>query len=118
MKQIGVFFALTAAALGFALAPSLAQAAERGIAAYYEHKTPTATGEYLSDGEFTAAHRTLPFGTRVRVTHAGNGRTVVVRINDRGPFTNGRIIDVSKSAAQALGMVGQGIATVQIEVMN
>jgi rare lipoprotein A len=69
-------------------------------------------------GDFTAAHRSLPFGTRVRVTHVRNGRSVVVRINDRGPFLRGRIIDVSKSAAQALGMTGAGVATVQIEVVR
>ena len=65
----------------------------------------------------TAAHRTLPFGRRVRVTHAGNGRSVDVKITDRGPFTGGRIIDLSKAAAQAIGMTGEGTAHVRVTVL-
>jgi rare lipoprotein A len=65
----------------------------------------------------TAAHRTLPFGTRVRVTHAGNGRSVDVKINDRGPFTGGRIIDLSKAAAELIGMTAQGIAIRSVTVL-
>jgi rare lipoprotein A len=66
----------------------------------------------------TAAHRTLPFGTRVRVTHAGNGRSVEVRINDRGPFIAGRIIDLSTAAARAIGLGAQGVARVTIAVLG
>jgi rare lipoprotein A len=66
----------------------------------------------------TAAHRSLPFGTRVRVTNANNGRSVIVRINDRGPFIRGRIIDLSVAAASRLGMIGSGIAPVSLEVLG
>ena len=66
----------------------------------------------------TAAHRTLPFGTKVRVKHLGNGRTVDVTINDRGPFIAGRIIDLSKGAAGVIGMTGQGLARVAVEVLG
>ena len=66
----------------------------------------------------TAAHKTLPFGTRVRVTHMGNGRSVEVKINDRGPYIAGRIIDLSKAAAGVIGMTGQGIARVAVEVLG
>ena len=66
----------------------------------------------------TAAHKTLPMGTRVRVTNTANGRSVVVRINDRGPFTRGRSIDLSRSAAQAVGMTEAGVAKVRMEVLQ
>jgi rare lipoprotein A len=66
----------------------------------------------------TAAHRSLPFGTRVRVTHLGNGRTVEVRINDRGPYVGGRIIDLSQGAAGVLGMHDQGVARVKVTVLG
>jgi rare lipoprotein A len=90
----------------------------RGNAAYYGHPGRTASGEIFRPAEMTAAHRTLPFGTRVRVTNTHNGRTVIVRINDRGPFTRGRIIDLSLGAAEVIGMTGRGIATVQLEVLQ
>jgi rare lipoprotein A len=99
-----------------------AVATSHGLASYYGYRDGytgrTASGEHVRVGAFTAAHRTLPFGTRVRVTNTGTGRSVVVRINDRGPFVRGRIIDVSHSAAQALGMIGRGVAAVQIEVVR
>jgi rare lipoprotein A len=66
----------------------------------------------------TAAHKTLPFGTRVRVTHATNGRSVVVTINDRGPYIRGRTIDLSKAAAGVIGMLGQGVARIRMEVLG
>lgn len=66
----------------------------------------------------TAAHRTLPFGTRVRVTNLGNGRSVVVRINDRGPFVRGRIIDLSRHAAERLGFTRQGVTRVEVRVIR
>ncbi len=78
----------------------------------------TANGERFDKNGMTAAHRSLPFGTRVRVTNRRNGRAVVVRINDRGPFTGGRVIDLSRSAAREIGMVNSGTAPVSIEVVG
>jgi len=78
----------------------------------------TASGERFDQHAFTAASRTFPIGTRVRVTNLGNGRSAVVRINDSGPFARGRVIDVSRAAAQALGMVGRGTARVRIETLG
>ena len=78
----------------------------------------TASGERFDEHEFSAAHRSLPLGTRVRVTNLANGRSVVVRINDRGPFVHGRVIDVSYGAARALGMVRRGTARVHLEVLG
>jgi rare lipoprotein A (peptidoglycan hydrolase) len=72
----------------------------------YRRRPKTANGEYFSPKEFTAAHKSLPFGTVVEVTNLANHKTVIVRINDRGPFVNGRIIDLSKAAASAIGMRG------------
>jgi rare lipoprotein A len=88
--------------------------AESGHAAYYSGGR-TASGEQSGPHGLTAAHRTLPFGTRVLVTNVGNGRSVVVRINDRGPFGRGRIIDVSTAAARELGMIASGTARVTVE---
>ena len=82
------------------------QAGSVGVASYY------------GAGGLTAAHRSLPFGTRVRVTNTANGRSVVVRIADRGPFTRGRSIDLSRSAAQAVGMTDTGTAKVRMEVLQ
>jgi rare lipoprotein A len=89
-----------------------------GLASWYKMGTRTANGESYDPMGITAAHPTLPFGTKVRVTNAGNGQSVVVRINDRGPFTGGRIIDLSKGAAKAISMRQAGVATVQIEVLD
>lgn len=75
----------------------------------------TASGEIYRSSKLTAAHRTLPFGTEVKVTNLSNGRSVKVRINDRGPYKKGRIIDLSKAAARKLGLLQKGIATVKIE---
>lgn len=89
-----------------------------GTASYYgkaHHGKRTASGERFNQNALTAAHRTLPFGTRVRVTNLDNGRSVVVRINDRGPFGRGRIIDVSKAAAEQLNMLRSGTAPVRLE---
>jgi rare lipoprotein A len=86
---------------------SSAAMAESGIASVYAYSGErTASGERAKPSGFTAAHRTLPFGTRVSVTNKSNGRTVVVRINDRGPFVRGRVIDLTPAAAQALGFSG------------
>jgi rare lipoprotein A len=92
----------------------VAARAESGHAAYYGGGR-TASGERSGPNQLTAAHRTLPFGSRVLVTNLRNGRSVTVRINDRGPFGRGRIIDVSVAAARQLGMIGSGIAMVTVE---
>jgi rare lipoprotein A len=88
--------------------------AESGIASVYSYESGnrTASGERLQPSELTAAHRTLPFGTKVRVTNHRNGRTVTVRINDRGPFIRGRVIDLTPAAARALGFSGLAPVTV------
>jgi len=89
----------------------------RGLASWYGgslHGRRTASGERFDRGELTAAHRTLPFGARVCVRSLVNGKVVVVRVNDRGPFAPGRVIDLSQAAAQELGMVGLGIKPVEI----
>lgn len=86
-----------------------------GIASYYWQGQQTASGARFNPNGLTAAHRTLPFGTRVRVTNNSNGRSVVVTINDRGPFIKGRIIDLSRGAAQVIGMTGAGLARVSVE---
>jgi rare lipoprotein A len=88
-----------------------------GMASYYRYGGKTANGDSFQPHSLTAAHRTLKFGTRVRVTHIRSGRTVVVRINDRGPFTRNRIIDLSWGAARVLGLQRFGIAKVQIVVI-
>ncbi len=89
-------------------------AAQTGRASWYDLDTPTANGELLDDEELTAAHRSAPFGTRLRVVNLENGREVVVRVNDRGPFAKDRIIDLSKAAADQLGMIADGVAKVQV----
>ena len=91
--------------------------AAHGIASFYR-PTRTASGEKTNAGELTAAHRTLPFGTRVRVTDVATGKSVTVRVNDRGPFIPGRVVDVSHSAAESLGITGRGIAKVKLDVVD
>lgn len=78
----------------------------------------TASGERFNQRDFTAAHRTLPFGTKVQVTNLMNGKTVVVRINDRGPYGKGRIIDLSKAAAKEIDMIHKGVVPVEITVLD
>src|SRR5215475_10046091 len=93
----------------------LAKADQLGHASWYSlPANKTANGERMNPNELTAAHRSLPFGTRVLVENLTNGRSVVVRINDRGPFVGGRIIDLSKAAAQSIGMLGSGTAKVRV----
>ncbi|HXV83116.1 MAG TPA: septal ring lytic transglycosylase RlpA family protein [Candidatus Binatia bacterium] len=99
-------------------APSQPTLVETGLASWYGrrfHGRLTASGEVFNQEKFTAAHRTLPWGSRVKVTNLTNGKSVEVRINDRGPFVKGRIIDVSRAAAKVLGMVESGISTVRVE---
>lgn len=94
--------------------------AQSGIASIYAYKgEKTANGERASPTGLTAAHRTLPLGTFVRVTNKQNGRSVVVRINDRGPYVNGRIIDLTPAGARAIGFDNtQGLAPVTVEVVK
>lgn len=93
----------------------------RGMASWYGpgfHGNRTANGETYNQYALTAAHRSLPFGTKVRVTNTSTGRSVVVRINDRGPYIGGRVLDLSAGAARVLGMMGSGVAPVRVEVLN
>jgi rare lipoprotein A len=94
-----------------------AQVASHGLASFYTEGTQTASGERFDTHELTAAHPTLPFGTRLHVTNVATGRSVTVRVNDRGPFVPGRAVDVSYAAAERLGMVGAGIAKVKLDVV-
>ena len=89
-----------------------------GKASYYKMGTQTANGERYKPNGMTAAHRSLRFGTKVRVTNLRNGRRVVVRINDRGPFIHGRIIDLSLGAARKIGMTTSGVEKVKVEVLR
>ncbi len=94
---------------------------ETGVASWYGkkfHGRKTASGERYNQNKMTAAHRTLPFGTRVRVKNRDNGKSVVVTINDRGPFKKGRVIDVSRAAAKNLDMIGSGTARVSITALD
>ncbi len=88
--------------------PDTADAAQCGRASWYALNSKTASGERMNPAAMTAAHRSLPFGSRIRVTNQQNGRSVVVRINDRGPFIRGRILDLSKAAAKELGFIRSG----------
>ena len=89
-----------------------------GLASFYDEPQMTASGERFDKHALTAAHRTLPFGTRVRVTNTHNGKSVIVRINDRGPYSGKRIIDLSEAAAKQLGMIDAGVAPVTLEVLG
>ena len=94
---------------------------QTGTASYYgarHHGKRTASGEPFDQHGLTAAHRQLPFGTRVLVTNLSNNKSVVVRINDRGPHTRGRLIDLSRQAAEQLGMLRSGTAKVRVQSMN
>ncbi|MCB2066177.1 MAG: septal ring lytic transglycosylase RlpA family protein [Erythrobacter sp.] len=93
----------------------------QGVASYYASQFQgrrTASGESFDNADFTAAHRTLPFGSRVRVTNPRTGESVVVRINDRGPFVRGRTIDLSRAAAEEVGIVRAGHGTVELELLS
>ncbi|MGY4160784.1 rare lipoprotein A [Bradyrhizobium sp. USDA 4461] len=92
--------------------------ASQGMASFYSDAQETASGEKFDGRELTAAHPTLPFGTKLRVTDVKTGRSVTVRVNDRGPYVPGRIVDVSYSAAQSLGMIGKGVANVRLDVVQ
>jgi rare lipoprotein A len=106
------------ASLGSGVSGGWSGGGSHGVASYYWQRQRVASGGWFNPNAMTAAHKTLPFGTRVRVTHLGNGRSVVVRINDRGPFIRGRIIDLSRAAAGVIGMTGQGIARIRMDVIG
>ena len=89
-----------------------------GLASFYSEDTETASGERFDKHELDAAHPTLPFGTRLRVTNVRNGRSVTVRVNDRGPFVRGRVVDVTSAAAEALGMVKEGVVKVTLGIVR
>lgn len=101
----GVFFA----------ASTMPASAQCGRASWYALTSKTASGERMNPSAMTAAHRSLPFGTKLRVTNKRNGKSVVVRVNDRGPFIKGRVLDLSKGAAGKLGFIGAGHTSVCME---
>jgi rare lipoprotein A len=109
-KMIAVALVATAAILPL----DLAEADQVGHASWYALYSRTASGEMMNPSELTAAHRSLPFGTKVLVENLNTGRSVVVRINDRGPVIGGRIIDLSKAAAASIGMIDSGVAKVRV----
>jgi rare lipoprotein A len=112
LSSLCIFF-LSPVSMGAAQAFS-----QTGQASYYHVKfegRKTASGERFRKSGMTAAHRTAPFGSRLKVTNLANGKTVVVRVNDRGPFVRGRIVDVSNAAAGQLGMIGRGVARVRVQ---
>ena len=102
--------------------PEIPPTTQTGIASWYGdgawHGEITANGERFNMNAMTAAHKTLPFGTRVRVTNPRNGRSVTVRINDRGPFIKGRTIDLSRGAAKRIGMIARGHARVKLDIVS
>jgi rare lipoprotein A len=118
MKKLFLFLLTLSACL---LLPAQEVFVQYGQASFYADKfngRKTASGEIFSNDKLTAAHLTLPFGSMVKVTNLENHRSIVVRINDRGPYVNGRIIDLTRTAAQMLGFVSQGTARVKIELVS
>ncbi|WP_181707624.1 septal ring lytic transglycosylase RlpA family protein [Chthonobacter rhizosphaerae] len=113
----GAIFAAVLTVASVVGAPALAKT-QCGKASWYAMHSRTASGERANPAAMVAAHRSLPFGTLVKVENLNNGKSVVVRINDRGPFIRGRVIDLSKGAAQKLGFVSRGVASVRVSVMN
>ncbi|MDW9478833.1 septal ring lytic transglycosylase RlpA family protein [Sinorhizobium meliloti] len=117
---------LSAAALAASMAFSLpagaanakAQPANCGGASWYALTSRTASGERMNPSHLTAAHKSLEFGTKLKVTNQRNGKSVIVRINDRGPFKKGRVIDVSKAAAGQLGMIRSGVGRICYQVVG
>ena len=119
MRSIGA--AALAISCTLALTPVASAQATEGAASWYGpgfHGRQTASGETFDQNDLTAAHRSLPFGTQVRVTYEGTGESVVVRINDRGPFHGNRVIDLSREAAEEIGLLGAGVGDVRLEVMG
>lgn len=106
---------IIAAPVSFA---SVAEAAGCGGASWYALTSRTASGERMNPAKLTAAHKSLRFGTKLKVTNARNGKSVVVRINDRGPFIRGRVLDLSKAAASQIGMISSGHAKVCYQIVS
>jgi rare lipoprotein A len=102
----------------FAPRKNTGETPSQGVASFYTEGEQTASGEKFDTNELTAAHPTLPFGTKLRVTNVTTGRSVTVRVNDRGPYVRGRVVDVSYSAADALGIVDKGVANVKLDVVQ
>ena len=103
------------------LAASRGSSTQSGKASYYHdrfHGRKTASGAAYNKNSLSAAHKTLPLGTQVRVTDARSGKSVVVRINDRGPYARGRVIDLSRAAAREIGLVNKGVANVKLEILG
>ena len=110
--------AFFAALIIFAGSPGKGAFAQTGIASFYKSGARTANGERFNPHGMTAAHRSLPFGTKVRVQNMRTGRSVVVRINDRGPFIRGRVIDLALGAARVIGLHGSGVAKVSLQILR
>lgn len=113
-ENSAIFFYIIVASF-YACSPKVSQ---NGKASFYSNSfngKKTASGEKFRNSKKTAAHRTIPFGTKVKVTNLSNGKTVKVKINDRGPHVSGRIIDLSKKAAKKIDMVDKGVVNVKIE---
>lgn len=117
-QQPATVAALTPGAQAPSTGGPVTGSATEGLASYYWQAQTTASGERFDPKKLTAAHRSLPFNTLVRVVNPANGRSVVVRINDRGPFKPGRIIDLAEAAAEQIGMRSSGIARVKLEVLS
>jgi rare lipoprotein A len=112
-KTSGITLSILPAAVAAAMSLAVALPAEAapngcGTASWYALTSRTASGEMMNPARLTAAHKTLPFGTKLKVTNPANGKSVVVRINDRGPFIKGRTLDLSKAAAQRIGLISRG----------
>ncbi|MBX8782149.1 septal ring lytic transglycosylase RlpA family protein [Ochrobactrum sp. GRS2] len=112
LPALFAFFAAVFLVSAFSGSQAEAAAANCGRASWYALTSKTASGERMNPAGMTAAHRTLPLGSKVRVTNQNNGKSLVVRINDRGPFIKGRVLDLSKGAAQKLGFISAGHAKV------
>ncbi|MGI9402082.1 MAG: septal ring lytic transglycosylase RlpA family protein [Rhizobiaceae bacterium] len=117
MKTLSSVF--VAASILLAAASSASAKGEQcGDASWYALTSKTANGERMDPSKMTAAHRNLPFDTKVQVTNKSNGRSIVVRINDRGPFIKGRIVDLSKAAAGELGFIRSGVTDVCLHILS
>lgn len=116
-SALGVAVVVLSAMVG-SISQADAAASQCGKASWYKMGTRTASGERMNASALAAAHRSLPFGTKVRVENLSNGRSVVVRINDRGPFAGGRVIDLTQGAAERIGMIRSGVARVKVTVVG
>jgi rare lipoprotein A len=118
LSAFGLAVAALCATAGLQSNEAAAAGSQCGKASWYKMGHTTASGEKMNAGALAAAHRSLPFGTKVRVENLKNGRSVVVRVNDRGPYSGGRVIDVTRGAAEQLGMIQSGVARVKVTVVG